>query len=317
MPQVSIIVPIYNVEPYVGECLQSLINQTLSDIEIICVDDRGSDKSMSVVRKFAHSDRRIRIVRNWRNRGLSYSRNHGMKYVRAPYIMFCDSDDMFAPDMCEKMLGAITYNHSDVAVCGVQVIYQANHDLKDSDDGFFAIRQPGTFKLTRSSHGICYGTAWGKIYRTDIIRRYKLKFPVGLKHEDEFFWPAYTLWASSITFVAEKLYKYRRRAGSIMNVAYQHSALNMDHMKIACCYFEYCNKNDVFSDVRNWFWGQMFPVMFSSSLRYSGPNNAATCLRYAQNFIDKNYQLYGLTLETQNTIESIKSYIKIGGNTNA
>ncbi len=309
MPAVSVIVPIYNVEKYVRDCMESLINQTMQDIEVICVDDRGSDKSMAIVREYAARDKRIRIIRNWRNRGLSYSRNHGMKYVRAPYVMFCDSDDMFAPNMCEKMVKAICTDGADVAVCGIDVIYEANHELKDSDSGFFAIRKPGTFEINRSCHGLCYGAAWGKIFRRDIIREHKLKFPVGLKHEDEFFWPAYTLWVKRITFVAEKLYVYRRRAGSIMNVAYQKSVLNVDPIKIAIAYYEYCNQWGAFCDVRNWFWGAFFPSMFFAALKYSGDDKSVPCLKCANKFIMQNYRLYGLGLDAQNVIAGIKSHI--------
>ena len=310
MPSVSVIVPIYNVEKYVKDCMESLVNQTMQDIEIICVDDRGTDKSMSVVREYAARDKRIRIVRNWRNRGLSYSRNHGMKYARAPYIMFCDSDDMFVPNMCEKMFEAIVSVGGDVAVCGINIIYEANRELMDSDAGFFAIRNPGTFEITRSNRGLCYGAAWGKIFRRDIIRKHNLKFPVGLKHEDEFFWPAYTLWVKRITFISDKLYVYRRRAGSIMNVAYKKSVLNVDPIKIAVEYYRYCNKCGVFCDVRNWFWGSFFPSMFFAALKYSGDDKSQPCLECAKDFIQKNYCVYGVGLEAQNIMEHIKSHIE-------
>lgn len=309
MPKISIIVPIHNVEKYVSACLESLIHQTLSDIEIICVDDRGNDKSMQIVRKFANSDKRIKIIRNWRNRGLSYSRNHGMRHAQAPYIMFCDSDDMFACDTCQVMLQAIEDNNSDVAVCGINVLYEANHELKDSDNIFFSIRQNTTFEISRANHGFCYGAAWGKIFRTDIIKQHKIKFPVGLKHEDEFFWPVYTLWAKKVTFVTEKLYTYRRRAGSIMNIAYQKSVLNIDPLKITSAYFDYCNKNGIFHEVCDWFWFHMFPTMFTAALNYSGKKNSILCMKYARRFIRKNYQYYGLDPATINKINSIYTYI--------
>lgn len=315
-PCVSIIVPIYNVEQYVAACLESLINQTFPDIEIICVDDRGTDASMKVVREYAARDKRIRIIHNWRNRGLSYSRNRGIKHARAPYVMFCDSDDMFAPNACEKMLNAIVQNKSDVAVCGVEVIYEANHELKESDSSYFVININATYDVPRGKRELCWGATWAKIYRTDIIRRYHVWFPVGLKHEDEFFWHAYTLWINRITYLTDKLYIYRRRAGSIMNIVSQGRTLDLDTLKIANYFFRYCNRHGLFYEIRDWFWGQMFNAMYLSAVRNSGPQNAPICMEYAKKFIDKHYDTHGISLATQETIAGIQNNIKTGGNTN-
>ena len=91
-PKVSVIVPVYNVEKYIDKCLKSLVTQTLHDIEIICVDDCGADNSMTIVRKYADADNRIKIISNKHNLGLSASRNAGVARARADYIMFCDSE---------------------------------------------------------------------------------------------------------------------------------------------------------------------------------------------------------------------------------
>lgn len=316
MPYISIIVPIYNVEQYVAACLESLINQTYSDIEIICVNDHGTDASMKIVREYAARDKRIRIINNWRNRGLSYSRNHGMKHARAPYIMFCDSDDMFAPNACEKMLNAIVCNKSDVAVCGVEIIYESNHELKESDSSYYVINFNGTVNISRANRDLCWGASWAKIYRTDIIRRYHVRFPVGLKYEDELFWPTYTLWINRITYLTDKLYIYRRRPGSIMNIALQGRTLDLDSLKIANCFLKYCNRYGLFYEVRDWFWGQMFYAMLSSAVRNSGSHNEYLCYEYAQKFIDKHYKTYGVSHTTQKTIDNIQNYKKTTGNTN-
>lgn len=314
MPKISIIVPIYNVEKYIRDCMESLVNQTFPDIEIICVDDRGSDNSMKIVKEFANVDPRIRVIRNWRNRGLSYSRNHAMKYVHAPYVMYCDSDDMFALDMCQIMLTAIETSGADVAVCGTQVLYETNHDLKESDDLYFPVQYSGTYNITRSDNNVHYCTAWGKIYRADIIRQHELKFPVGLKYEDEFFWAAYLLWISKITFVKEQLYIYRRREGSIMNVAYRESKLDTDPINVAKAYYYYCNKHGVFHEKANWYWGQWFPHMFGTSVRFSGENNRAACIRHVYKFIRKNYDMSGLDLSAIRMMEDVKAFIKKFGN---
>ena len=241
MAKVAVIVPIFNVEQYVEQCINSLTAQTMQDIEIICVDDCGNDGSMDIVERLATVDKRIKIVRNTQNSGLSTSRNNGIRACDAPYIMFCDSDDWFANDMCEKMYNAITAGGADIAICGTEVIYEADHDQKKLDDGYFAIRHSGVVEKTNDivrQYAVC---APIKIYRRDIIEAHNVWFPTGLKYEDEYFWRAYMIWVNKIAFVPEKLYKYRRRAGSIMsNTFSQKQKLNTDNLKIAFSFRIFC-----------------------------------------------------------------------------
>lgn len=308
MPKISIVVPIYNVEKYIGDCLESLINQTFTDIQIICVDDRGNDGSMQIVKNYARRDPRIKIIRNWRNRGLSYSRNHAMRHVKTPYVMYCDSDDMFMPDMCEKMYSAIESNQSDVAVSGVRVLYDTDLHLKESDDAYFVVHGTGTFSISRVNNNIHFPTAWGKIFRTKIIRKHKIKFPTGKKYEDEYFWNVYMLWSKSITFVQDKLYVYRRRVGSIMNIAWKEQTLDFDPIDVAIAYYKYCKKYGIFDEKRDWYWGNWFPHMAGSAIRFSGEHNIEACLKHTVGFIKKNYTPSGLSPESIQMMENIRSY---------
>ena len=104
-PKISIIMPVYNVAPFVAKALQSCVEQSFRDIEIICVDDCGQDESMDIVEEFAKKDERIRIVRNKQNLGLLHVRFEGTKIARGEYIMFLDSDDFLDSRACE-----IAYN---------------------------------------------------------------------------------------------------------------------------------------------------------------------------------------------------------------
>ena len=104
-PKISIIVPIYNVEKYLGHCLESLLNQTMREIEIICVNDGSTDSSLDILQKYAWGDERI-IVINQRNRGVSEARNVALRYVRGEYYMFVDSDDWLDLETCE-----VAYEH--------------------------------------------------------------------------------------------------------------------------------------------------------------------------------------------------------------
>lgn len=290
MPKVSIIVPCYNVELYVEQCLESLVNQTFKDIEIICVDDCGTDNTMEVVQRFAVRDKRIKIVKNSENSGLSASRNNGIKHSSAEYIMCCDSDDFYAPDMCAKMYNAITAENADIGICSTNVIYEADQHMKKSDDGYFTITKNGTEKFNSSDFSKYPVCAWNKIYRRDIIFEHDVWFPCGLKYEDEFFFPAYCSFVNKVALVSDKLYQYRRRAGSIMNQTFNRVAkCNMDYLKIAIAWYDWAVAHDVFEGRADWFWTNMFYPMLRNSLKNSDKSYHDDIYNVAMDFIDKSY----------------------------
>ena len=99
MEKISIIIPIYNVEKYIAQAMESVVNQTMRDIEIICVNDCGTDNSMQIVNQFAKKDTRIKVINNPHNMGIADTRNVGLNAATAPYIMWCDPDDWMQPDM--------------------------------------------------------------------------------------------------------------------------------------------------------------------------------------------------------------------------
>jgi len=120
-PSISIIVPIYNAELYMDKCIQSIINQTYSDIEIILVNDGSTDKSMKICNSYAINDSRV-VVINKPNGGVSSARNSGLKIANGDYIGFVDSDDYIDPRMYEELLTAIIKNNADIAECGYSTI---------------------------------------------------------------------------------------------------------------------------------------------------------------------------------------------------
>lgn len=310
MAKLAVIVPVYNVEPYIKDCINSLIQQTMHDIDIICVDDCGTDKSIKIVEQFAQQDKRIKIVHNDKNSGLSESRNNGVRACNAEYIMFCDSDDFFAPDMCEKMYNAITAGGADIAICGTEVIYEADHDQKKLDDGYFAIRHSGVVEKTNDivrQYSVC---TWNKIYHRDIIEAHNVWFPTGLKYEDEYFWRAYMIWVNKIAFVPEKLYKYRRRAGSIMsNTFSQKQKLNTDNLKIAFAFWDYLKTQNILNENAEMFWDYTFYKMVNGCLNKNAQENWPRVFDMACEFIDKNCEVNSLPFYIQCEINNIKRRI--------
>ncbi len=116
-PKISLVVPVYNVEKYIAECLESLINQSFKDIEIICVDDCGSDRSVEIIESYAKRDPRIKIIRNKKNLSLFQARMQGVLAQSTDWTLFCDSDDFLEPSACEEFYNA-TQGDFDIISAG-------------------------------------------------------------------------------------------------------------------------------------------------------------------------------------------------------
>jgi glycosyltransferase involved in cell wall biosynthesis len=205
-PQISIIIPVYNTSKYLDKCINSALNQTLSNIEIICVDDYSTDNSLEILRNFEKRDKRIRVFDLYKHLGVSVARNVALKYVKADYIMFLDSDDSYQTTICEKLLNCLIDGDNDMAVCGVNI-----------EIGDEVINNRGY------SNNIDYATnntawIWNKIFKKSIVDKYKIDFPVGLLGQDAFFKNCYYIISNrKIGILKEKLNNYLVRIDSNMS----------------------------------------------------------------------------------------------------
>lgn len=120
--KVSIIVPVYNTEAYLERCLKSLVNQTLKDIEIICIDDGSKDNSVAILKKYSQLDKRIKIIEQ-ENLGVSVARNNGLKLATGEYIGFVDSNDWIDLDFYEKLYNAAKKYDADISACGIKRLH--------------------------------------------------------------------------------------------------------------------------------------------------------------------------------------------------
>lgn len=210
---VSVVVPIYNVDMYLADCLDSLLSQTYPDLEIILVDDGSTDGSASLCKRYADHDERVRYYRK-ENGGLSSARNFGIHEATGDYALYVDSDDLIAPDMIEHLMRALIDNHADVAVCGFQA-FKDDFDVSHRDVSTVAFERMSAFDALdylycERSSGCA---AWAKLARTESWRR--VVFPEGRRFED--FPRIHNLFKSDSTvmFTDEPLYFYRKRSGSI------------------------------------------------------------------------------------------------------
>lgn len=218
MPKVSIIIPVYNVEKYLRECLDSVVNQTLSDIEIICVNDCSPDNSLAILEEYKAKDNRIKIIDLKENGGLGNARNVAIKEVNSDYIMFLDSDDWLELNACELAYNQIVKNNNDFVLFGLFDYSEKSGKIKANlskiqpfyekfgDDSFCV--EDIDFPFLDSAYS-CF-----KIYSTKFLIDNDIEFSRTL-YEDQFFNVNLYIKARSISILNRSLYYYRRRLGSI------------------------------------------------------------------------------------------------------
>lgn len=219
-PKVSIIVPVYNTEKYITKCLQSLVEQTLSDIEIICINDGSTDDCAKILSNFAEQDSRI-IVLNQENKGQSCARNAGIRIANGEYIGFIDSDDYADTTMFEKLYTNAQKNNSDFVMCGVFILNDKTGSIT-SNDPYFGIKIfeeqkntdvffNGVFSYKQCKNflfRICV-VPWNKLIKTDFLKKNSIKFSEGLSFEDNIFSLEILLKAKHISIIKEPLPYYR------------------------------------------------------------------------------------------------------------
>lgn len=176
MKDISIIVPIYNAEKYISKCVDSIINQTKKELEIILINDGSTDKTEEIIKSY--QDKRIKYFKN-KNQGIGKTRNFGIEKAKGKYIMFLDSDDFLEKNACELLYNKAESNNLDLVMCDFYKLYD-NGNLEE-------VRQP-SFKNSslKDNPKILseYLSPWAKIYKRDIIIKNNLRFVENLKYED-------------------------------------------------------------------------------------------------------------------------------------
>ena len=214
---VSVIVPVYNVEKYIRWCLDSLIGQTCSDIEIIVVNDGSTDSSGKIVEEAAGRDARIRVITK-PNGGLSSSRNAGIEHSRGRYLAFVDGDDWVEPNFVEDMLQAAQEQQADICICNMKYVNEDGSCRKRTPH----IALPYTADRTKALSDMFNGDKFkfhtpNKLYRRNLFMDSGIRFPEGKLYEDAY--TTYQVFAKAERFVylPEDLYYYRQqRSGSIL-----------------------------------------------------------------------------------------------------
>ena len=230
--KVSIIVTVYKVEPYLDKCVSSIVNQTYTNLEIILVDDGSPDNCSAKCDVWAKKDSRIRVIHK-PNGGLSDARNAGMAIATGELMTFVDSDDWIAPDMYEHLYQRLTEDDSDIAVCGVQMVWEdettprlltcAGDCILSHEEAMRALIEESWLKQP----------VWYKLYKTALVR--DILFPKGKYHEDVF-WSYQAVGRAKKVSVSDRIgYYYLQRGGSIMGEGYSVKRLDAIEAKEQRC----------------------------------------------------------------------------------
>lgn len=206
--KVAVVVPVYNVASYIDACLDSVRGQSLRDIEIICVDDASSDTSAEILARHAMQDERIKIVRHETNQGLSVARNTGLTQVRAPWVVFIDSDDVVSENLCGHCLREAERTHADVVFFDYAP-FDDGAALPCESNSVPAVPAVRLDLLHRQSF------AWTKFTHTEFLRERCIEYPAGLCLQDVPVHWRLVLESENPVFLAEALVWYRQRASSI------------------------------------------------------------------------------------------------------
>ncbi len=216
---ISIIIPVYKVEDYLRECLDSVLAQTYTNFEVICVNDGSPDNCLNILKEYEQKDKRIRVI-SQANSGISVARNTGLDNAKGEYITFIDSDDKVAPEFLESMV-----SHMDEADCvEVGIIYFKDESelLQSKTRGVwfdkYLFNKSGIFDIKPSLFKYLYMAVWNRLFKREIIEKYNLRFLENIWMEDNHFSYSYLFHCKKIYEVGKKYYFYRNRDGSVCNV---------------------------------------------------------------------------------------------------
>lgn len=214
---ISVIVPIYKVEPYLHRCIESIISQTYKNLEIILVDDGSPDRCPEICDKYAQKDSRIKVFHK-ENGGLSDARNYGIKNSTGDYIGFVDSDDFIHETFYEKLLDMIKEHNADISICNLLRFKDYKDVLVDELLNCDIVILTSTEALKALFTAKDYGSvmAWNKLYKSSLFKDYDICFPIHRIHEDNYTTYKLFYYSHKIVYTHDKLYYYLQRSTSIM-----------------------------------------------------------------------------------------------------
>lgn len=232
MEKVSIIVPVYKVEKYLRQCIESILNQTYTNIQLILVDDGSPDCCGTICDEYAAKDSRIFVLHK-KNGGVSSARNAGLEYADGKYLTFCDSDDLYLPDWIASLVKAMEENIADLVIGNYMMVGETGEFVAkvEHETGEILMGQPREKveycfeKVMSATHS---WEIWCRLFRTDIVKKQGIRFceSCGNYAEDLGFTLSYSVFADRLVSIDAAGYLYRIREGSMMRSSVDQPKLN-------------------------------------------------------------------------------------------
>ena len=238
MPKVSVIVPIYNVEKYLEKCINSLLSQTLEDIQIILVNDGSKDNSGNIAKEYEKNNKDRVIYVEKENGGLSDARNYGLKYATGDFIAFLDSDDYIEKNAYEEMYNKAIEENADYVEC--DFIWEFPNKIR--------VDKQYPYKNKKEMLSFVRVVAWNKLIKRQLITDNNLEFPKGLRYEDVEFTYKLIPFVNRFAYVDKPFIHYVQREDSIANVQNERTA---EIFTVLNNVIEFYKKNNIYEEYRN------------------------------------------------------------------
>ena len=237
MPAISVIIPVYKVEPYLDACVSSVVGQTFSDLEILLVDDGSPDRCPELCDAWAQKDPRVRVIHQ-ENGGLSAARNTGIEAATGEFLAFVDSDDMLEPDALRRAWEAQQACQADLVIFNLVYVDEHNHPLPAPDfsgfrDEVLTADEVWQRYFALAEQKIYYVVAWNKLYRRELFKT--LRYAPGKRYEDQFLLPGLLDQCKTVACLRYVGYRYAQRGGSIMAQGSSRNYLDRSEFLLEWC----------------------------------------------------------------------------------
>ncbi|WP_446425159.1 glycosyltransferase [Mailhella sp.] len=243
-PLISVIVPVYNGEKYLANCLDSILGQDFNDIEVLCINDGSTDSSAEILRSYAERDRRVRVITQ-KNQGVSKARNAGLDAATGEWIAFVDNDDEVMPSIWITLL-ANAGNEDLICFSADEIGVKEGKEFPITS-GYFQLKFSGMHELTDNDLLKLSMTVWDKLFRRSRIEECALRFPEGMRFEDNVFVLNFTSIYRKALFLPHKLYRYFRREDAFMNsVKQKKTKVAFDCIRILDPIYRFWSTNGLF-----------------------------------------------------------------------
>jgi len=289
LPEVSIIVPIYNSEKYISKCIDSIIAQTYTNIECILIDDGSTDSSLFICERYHQSDDRI-VVMHQENAGVSATRNRGIEVARGKYVCFIDSDDYIQKNMCEILVAAIKHSDADVVCCGYTENNKA-HILCNED---FIFSNSCVIEIIHYLEmRQAFGLVWNKLYKKTFLDTYTIRFLGSIKFGEDMLFNLQYFWHIKAAYISSNyLYHYLHD---------NQNPVTKGNISFAECDFRFENVSNMFRQIDNNTKSLYYAELLAKDFKYT----IALLLRL--------YSEKKETKERQDVINKLKNFYKETG----